>query len=57
MRARKEERNQAMWLEWKNGAGYKRLADKYGLCKARAKIIVTKQERFNMEKYGGGDGE
>lgn len=50
MRARKEERNQAMWQDWKSGMMMKDIAKKYNLCTARTCTILHNQDRWNAEK-------
>lgn len=46
MRARKEERNKAMWNDWKSGMMQKDVAKKYGLCRARTCTILHNQDRW-----------
>jgi len=50
MRARKEERNQAMLEDRKNGMYIKDIAEKYGLCFTRTRTILINQARWNEEK-------
>lgn len=50
MRARKEERNQAMLEDRKNGMMVKDIAKKYGLCQGRTTTILQNQARWNEEK-------
>lgn len=49
MRARKEERNQAMLADRKNGMYIKDIAKKYGLCFTRTRTILINQARWNEE--------
>lgn len=45
MRARKEERNQAMLEDRKKGMYIKDIAEKYGLCFTRTRTILINQAR------------
>lgn len=49
MRARKEERNQAMLEDRKNGMYIKDIAKKYGLCSTRTRTILINQAKWNEE--------
>ena len=50
MRARKEERNQAMLKDRKAGMYIYEVAKKYGLSYARTRTILINQERWNAEQ-------
>ena len=50
MRARKEERNQAMLKDRKAGMYIKDVAKKYGLSYTRTQTILVNQERWNAEQ-------
>ncbi len=50
MRARKEERNQAMLADRKKGMMVKDIAKKYGLCQSRTTVILQNQARWDEEK-------
>jgi hypothetical protein len=49
MRARKEERNQAMLLDSIGGMTEVEIGRKYGLCQSRVSTILINQRRWNEE--------
>ena len=50
MRARKEERNQYVWEQYRKGRTQKEIAKELGLSQGRVCKIYNNQDRWNAEK-------